>query len=62
MKKYMAFLVVGILALLGSKLVMENFAPSSMTAMEATAYEYGGAILGAALAMTYLVRSVAAAG
>jgi len=61
MNKYLAPLIVGAMALFISGLVVEHLGPQSPSDMEMNLYTYGGAALGAWLAMTYVVRRVAPA-
>jgi len=55
MNDLIAPLVVGILALVVSKWILDNIMPKDVKDSEKTFYSYGGAALGAWVAMVHIV-------
>jgi len=61
MNKLIAPLIVGVLALLAAAWVQKHLSPATATQAEKDFYGYGGAALGAWIAMTYIVKRIAPA-
>lgn len=61
MRKFIAPLIVGLLALFVADYVAKNVTTADATESESDFYRYGGAALGAWIAMSFVVGKVTAA-